>query len=188
MKPMKTSGKCEKCRYVSEINVVDSSGKNIRRMLTCRLIDCDVDHNDIQKICSSSPDTVDINYIYYLASPYTHESHLVMQSRHRSALMAVIELQKFGYTVFSPIVNGVPVEKITGNNDLDHWLEIDKKFIRKLDGVIVLAIKGWETSQGVLQEIDFAREIGKPVFVYNTYDATIVALSGGGAALQYGGG
>lgn len=104
--------------------------------------------------------------IYYLASPYSHSDRAVRVMRYNLACEAVNVLQGFGYTVFSPIVHSHHISELTCNNDLDYWLDIDFKFIRKLDGLMVLVIDGTTESEGVRREIEYAHELGKPVLMY----------------------
>lgn len=40
---------------------------------------------------------------------------------------------------------------------------MDRAFHRKADAVVVLQLPGWDTSKGVLAEIEIAREMVKPI-------------------------
>ena len=111
--------------------------------------------------------------LYYLASPYTHSNPEIQRARYDAALNAVIKLKALGYTVFSPIVHSCPVAYLTEEYDLDYWLEVDKIFIRKCDEMIVLNIDGTKESEGVRRELAFARDLGKPVSIYDPLNGSI---------------
>ena len=127
--------------------------------------------------------------LYYLASPYTHSNPEIQRARYDAALDAVVKLKALGYTVFSPIVHSCPVAHVTSEYNLDHWLEIDKIFVRKCDEMIVLNIDGMRESDGVRRELAFARNLGKPVSIYDPLNGSIDPFHDHNTpALQYGGG
>ena len=100
----------------------------------------------------------------YLASPYTHESKSVMGRRFIAACRAAAMLMRAGNIVFSPIAHSHPISKhFLSLPPLDFWLEQDRAFVEWADEVYVLRLKGWGASLGVLSEIQWATEAGKPV-------------------------
>lgn len=107
------------------------------------------------------------NKMYYLASPYSYLGNskiigaIVRWWRHRKVSQAAIHLIRNGYTCFEPIAmchwkTGLP----TGYG---FWQRRDRWFIRKCDGIIVLTLRGWQESEGVQDEIQYARSRGLDV-------------------------
>ena len=70
---------------------------------------------------------------------------------------------RVGIHVYCPIASSHPLAvaglKWTG----PEWIEYDKLFMRESDGLIVLMLDGWKTSEGVQEEIRLFREWGKPI-------------------------
>ena len=98
----------------------------------------------------------------YLASPYSHESEIVMEGRYYASLDATAFLIKSGYNVFSPIVHSHHIGRVLGNgNDSAYWTALDLSFIERwADVLVVLCIPGWWKSQGIMREVDMAEEVG----------------------------
>lgn len=103
-------------------------------------------------------------HLYYLASPYSHESHAVMSQRAETVTRAAVDLLKQGIFVFAPIAYNAPWEKYNVPGDWTFWSDFDKAFISRMDAVVVLKIGGWEDSAGVAAEIAFAEENSIPVY------------------------
>lgn len=110
--------------------------------------------------------------MFYLASPYSHESRLFREQRALAAAKAAAELCRRGCLVFSPIAHSHPMH-IHGNlpGDWDFWERFDRWFIERCERLIVLTIDGWEQSKGVAAEVKIARELIKPVHHWNGIDA-----------------
>lgn len=101
----------------------------------------------------------------YLASPYTHESKIIMEGRYYAALDAAAALIQAGHNVFSPIVHSHHIGKVLGNgSDSAFWTNLDLSFIdRWADAIAVLCIPGWWRSAGIMREMDVADIIGIPI-------------------------
>lgn len=102
--------------------------------------------------------------IYYLASPYTHKSPEKKKWRAKKVTEAAIALLKNGIYTFAPIAYNAPWERKDLPGDWSFWEKFDKAFIERFDGIIVLQLAGWDTSIGVTAEIEYAKELGLPVF------------------------
>ena len=99
----------------------------------------------------------------YLASPYSHADAGEREARYVAALRKTAELMLAGEVVFSPIVHTHHVERITGPQSHDFWLNADMPILERAARLVVLRIPGWNLSRGVAAEIDFADEHDIPV-------------------------
>lgn len=107
--------------------------------------------------------------VYYFASPYTAKTTLLKEERYLKAVLAAAELGEQGYCLIEPIGMSHHSAKVASlPTGYDYWKRRDRAFIAHSDGVIVLMIDGWLESVGVSDEIAYAFEIGKPVFMYYT--------------------
>ena len=105
----------------------------------------------------------------YLATPYQWRgsnegliSWIVRWWRYRKVTkIAAIWMEK-GYNIFSPITHSHPISKFA---DLSHaeWLEYDFQWIDACDELWVYCQPGWQTSDGVRQEVQYARNKNKEV-------------------------
>ena len=100
----------------------------------------------------------------YLASPYSHPDPAIRDQRFRAVCRKAAELIEDGQVVFSPIAHTHPIA-IYGNLrfDWDTWKPVDQMFLAVCDELVVLMLDGWVMSNGVLAEIDIAKNLGKPV-------------------------
>ena len=100
----------------------------------------------------------------YLASPYSHESDFIRKERFLQVCKKAAEIMLEGHIVFSPIAHSHPISKYIGNpNDSEFYLKQDMSFIDWCDEVWIFAINGWQQSNGIQAEIEYAAHIGKPV-------------------------
>jgi len=102
--------------------------------------------------------------VIYLASPYSDSNPLVQDYRHWKACIVAAKLIQAGYHVYSPIAH---THALATAGDLPHgfgfWREYDFWFISHVDEIYVLMLPGWDTSVGVMAEIEMARQLGKRV-------------------------
>jgi hypothetical protein len=100
----------------------------------------------------------------YLASPYTHDSQSVRESRFHQVCEIAAKLTERGLFIFSPIAHSHPIA-MCGNlpTDWKYWEEYDRQMIAACDELIVAKIDGWEQSKGVTAEIKIANLLGIPV-------------------------
>lgn len=104
---------------------------------------------------------------HYIASPYTDPDPMVRQRRYEKALdftgWLAVTYRLWG---FSPIVHSHNME-LQGNPKFTHdfWMEWGKAMLVPARAMIVFQIKGWEDSQGVQMEMDWAKELGMPVYM-----------------------
>jgi len=101
---------------------------------------------------------------WYIASPYSHEDPRVEEERFRLVQDFCAELVKRDYHVFSPIAHWHPIaQRHNLPHEFEFWQNLDHTMIRASKGLIVLTLEGWHMSKGVLNEIQFANMIGKPI-------------------------
>jgi len=108
---------------------------------------------------------MEINIIY-VASPYSHPEHKVMEERYHLVMKYCSDLINRGQIPFSPIVYGHELAKKHNlPTDAKFWDEFNMSFLRLSRVLHVYCIPGWEKSVGVRREIDFATEIGIPIVI-----------------------
>jgi len=67
------------------------------------------------------------------------------------------ELLKAGHKVFSPITHCHPMSVLYDMPaTFDFWMELDCHYIAHCDEVWVLKMKGWQESNGITRELEFA--------------------------------
>lgn len=108
--------------------------------------------------------TPDASKLGYLASPISSPSKTVRLDRYMAALGATVSLTKSGWRVFCPHVHWCDAAENLGlPEDWDFWGPVSKTFLLHCDYLLVLTTDGWNDSQGVRQEIQWARERKLPV-------------------------
>ncbi|MCB5201672.1 DUF1937 family protein [Neorhizobium sp. T786] len=113
---------------------------------------------------------------WYLASPYSHPEPEVRAARAAAVLHASGKLLEAGIHVYSPI-HATHAAAVEHELPKDHvfWLAFNKAFIDPAVGVVVAGIDGWTASEGVRQEITYAQQAGKPVYLLDD-DGTLRAI------------
>lgn len=103
---------------------------------------------------------------YYLASPYSHRDPRVKEFRAFGVQVAAAMLTMQGYRLLEPITSCHAKSQIfqlpTG---YEYWQTRDRDYIARSDGVIVFAMQGWKESVGVCDELEYAKELGLPVYM-----------------------
>lgn len=102
--------------------------------------------------------------MFYLASPYRHPDAATRVSRYRDACLATAALLAHGHAVFSPIAHSVALSEFTDiHPDID-WIDYDLWYLERCAALLILALPGWEESEGVRREREFAERVGLPIF------------------------
>ena len=102
----------------------------------------------------------------YLASPYTHSDPTVREARYHAACKKAAELMLEGKVIFCPIAHSHPISEHMPDGcavDATLWKKQDEPYVAMCDEMIVLCLDGWETSRGVLHEINEAQNRGIPI-------------------------
>lgn len=93
----------------------------------------------------------------YLASPYTHVSAAIRNDRLLRTCVATAKLIKLGHIIFSPIVHSIPLVKFGELGSLwSDWITYNEEMMNLASCVAVLPLKGWEISNGVKHEVNYA--------------------------------
>lgn len=101
----------------------------------------------------------------YLAIPYSHPDPKVRETRFEYANWASSRFIKAGVSVFSPISHSHPISKYGVKGDWQQWFDLDWHMLRACkQGLVVLALEGWDESVGVLEELRLASTFEIPVF------------------------
>jgi nucleoside 2-deoxyribosyltransferase len=100
----------------------------------------------------------------YLAAPYTSSDKHLVEHRVKQINQAAAKLMREGHIVFSPISHShqMAIQEVLPTT-FEWWRKQNHAFIEWADAVCVLLLDGWEKSVGVMDEIDFALELGKRV-------------------------
>lgn len=107
----------------------------------------------------------------YLASPYSHDDEVVMMDREYDVTNAAAKLmEKHRVSFFLPITQSAAMKRFNPKlgTSFEAWKDIDLNEIRLRDEVWVLMLDGWDKSIGVLAEIEYAKELDKPIkYIYH---------------------
>lgn len=104
----------------------------------------------------------------YLACCYTHKDHKVRDQRAAQIMKKAAELIQEGYSVFSPIThNHEMAKRYDLPKTFEYWRKANHSFIDWCDTVFVLKLDGWDESDGVDDEINYAAVMNKPVIFVN---------------------
>jgi hypothetical protein len=117
--------------------------------------------------------------VIYVVSPYSHPVPQIREQRFEAACAAVATLMHAGHIVFSPVVHGHPLAQRGLPGDWTFWEQHARWHLERCDEVVVLMLGGWESSEGVLAEIDIAGELGKIVWYRSPVRPTTPTLADG---------
>jgi hypothetical protein len=104
------------------------------------------------------------NKIEYLALPYSDESadkEMIMNFRAEISNIICAELMNQGRLVYAPISACHHIAQKYGlPRDWKFWRRLDEAFVKVCGRIIVITLKGWETSTGVQAELKLAKKHG----------------------------
>jgi len=93
----------------------------------------------------------------YLASPYSANP----QKNYEDVLRYVKKyFLEEGIILFSPIIYCHNIKLSANHLGIEYYKDFDLMMLSKADELWVLKLDGWETSEGVVQEIEFAKQNG----------------------------
>jgi len=91
--------------------------------------------------------------LVYLACPYSHSCPDVRQSRFNAANRAAVYLiEREGANVFSPITHSHPLHDLGLNGDWSFWERFDREYLALSHKLVILTVRDWRESTGVLAE------------------------------------
>jgi len=99
----------------------------------------------------------------YLASPYSHPERSVREARFQTVCKCAAAFMRNGHHVFSPIAHSHPIAQYGLSVAWEFWKAFDLELLAMCDSMIVLKLDGWETSDGLWSEIEYAKDSGKPI-------------------------
>lgn len=95
--------------------------------------------------------------LYYLASPYTHESPAVMQQRYDEVYALAGALTVLGYHIYSPIVHFHQMaQDFNLPKDATFWKGLNHNVLKRCDCLLGAKIEGWRQSHGMRYEHETA--------------------------------
>ena len=105
--------------------------------------------------------------ISYLAAPYSlggSDTEYYRMQRYGMVTRAAWELFKNGINVYSPITHHHTIQKY-GRIEMStsEWMKYDLPYLSVANKLYVLMIDGWDISDGVKQEIDYAKKHDIPM-------------------------
>ncbi len=117
----------------------------------------------------------------YIASPYSSKHKcpnaqaIERENRYHSALDYNAQLLNDGHYAYSPIVHCHEMANKHGlRKDFEYWQGFNRHMIELASALHVLALDGWEESEGVQGEIEYAKSLSVPVvIVHQNRGATI---------------
>lgn len=102
--------------------------------------------------------------LVFISSPFSHTDKAVEKYRTEEVNKFVAKLTSEGVHAFSPITYGtILLNYHDMPSDWKFWKDFCEAFLIKCDEVRVLMLEGWDVSEGVQAEIDFAVKHGIPV-------------------------
>ena len=103
--------------------------------------------------------------LLYLATPYTHKDPRIIEARYFNVTqMTANIISNFDVIVFSPITYSHYLAEYM-SEDFD-WYTFDLGILDKCDYLGVLKLKGWDISEGVQLEIDYAKDNDIPIIKF----------------------
>ena len=98
----------------------------------------------------------------YIACPYGHDDHRVRAARVAIAGKVAGDLARVGFRPFAPIVYGHHMQLYSEfKGSQIFWIDFCLEILEMCHEMVVLRIPGWEKSDGVQREIEFAENVLK---------------------------
>jgi hypothetical protein len=108
--------------------------------------------------------------LFYIASPYSHDSAAARLFRFNKVCEAVGALTLAGFHCYSPIAHFHPIAMISQlPTDWNFWEEKCKVMVRACTHFVILELQGWSTSTGIKAERKYAAMLGKPLLTLDPY-------------------
>lgn len=101
----------------------------------------------------------------YLATPYSHHSEYIRDSRFHEVTRLAGLLLKEGFLVYSPITHSHPIAvKTKLPSSFDFWKALDMSMLNWADVFVLYKQEGWEKSAGVKEEFTYCINKGIPCY------------------------
>ena len=108
--------------------------------------------------------------LIYLAAPFSDPNPEISRRRLEQVNRYAVHLLSRGILAFSPLSHGAPLESPDIPSHV--WYELGLRIMEGCDELYLLALEGWEDSEGVRLELERTWELDIPVYVVDpdTYD------------------
>lgn len=108
--------------------------------------------------------------LWYLATPYTASPLDLEEAFNRATSLAAVLLDNH-IDVFCPIAHGHALAAhIPDTYPHERWMHIDRPFMQRCDGLLVAMQPGWERSEGMMEEMRYFCQLGKPIFGLHDFE------------------
>lgn len=108
--------------------------------------------------------------LIYLAAPFSHPDPEVSRHRLEEVNKYAVHLLSHGTLAFSPLSHGAQLDSPDIPSSV--WYELGLRIMEGCDQLWLLALDGWDGSEGVRMELERAWQLDIPVLVVNpdTYE------------------
>ena len=106
----------------------------------------------------------------YLACPYSHQDAKVRNQRYQAVNKIAAMLMERNFVVFSPLSHTIAIDKYLPETDWKFWKRQDFPMIDWCDTLVVLCIDGWESSVGIKEETEYAKEKKKHIVYFHPHE------------------
>jgi len=98
----------------------------------------------------------------YLASPYYHKDPGIRRERLRAVTKKAAQIQLSSKNVYSPMTHNYPIfVRMRGKGSgWETWKHHDLEMLSFCSELFVLTLPGWEKSEGIKEEMRFAKALG----------------------------
>lgn len=108
---------------------------------------------------------MDKEKLYYFAHPYTGNSDDDKLANFMTCILMTNVLLKRGLKIFAPIIYTHPLDFGNDAFDYDFWIEFDKVFMDRCDGLILAP--GWKESKGCKIEKEYFEKQNKEILFFS---------------------
>lgn len=104
----------------------------------------------------------------YIASPYSDPERVIRYARYSLVSLCVANLFKQGVTAYSPIAHNHHIAtRHDMPTDAAFWLRHNDEMLDAAAELWVCNLEGWEQSEGVRHEIEYAELVSLPIRFVN---------------------
>lgn len=109
----------------------------------------------------------------YLAMPYSDPNPVVRKEREQLFYQVQADLIERGYFVVSPLDKIHMCCEQDMNVSWEYWEQYSYALLKLCNKVILITAEGFNRSTGVKAELQAARELGIPIYMYNLDTRTV---------------
>ena len=125
-----------------------------------------------ERVCATNSPLI------YLAAPFSHPDPEVSRRRIEEVNRYAAQLLSRGALAFSPLSHGAQLDSPDIPDSV--WYELGLRIMESCDELWLLALDGWEDSEGVRMELERAWQLDIPVYIVNpdTHEALPKEMTG----------